>query len=207
VTQRPWFAWLSAACLACTDGKLDAFEAVSDEVEQPPDQNAGGASDLLLDDFEDGDKQGLGATEDWYTVNDFTGEQSYAVESADGGSGALAIHTYGEGFSDWGAKIGLDLTFEDQPFDASSYEYLSFLARAAPGTLMDIRLLLLDHQAYYGQDLELTESWQQYTVRLADLTRPDGTHGLDTSRLEDVQFFTKPKGPFDYWVDFVVLRR
>jgi hypothetical protein len=209
---KAWL-WLAAACVACTGGQLDAFDKASDDGEPAPGPNTAGTAGtagsghVLLDDFEDGDKTGMGATEDWYIVNDFTGTQSYSVELAESGSGVRAMRTRGQGFSDWGAKLGLDLSVEDQPFDATGYGYVSFLARHEAGTLSEVRLVLLDHQAYYGKDLELTESWQKYTVRFSELTRPDGTSGLDPSRLRDLQFFTEPRAPFDYWIDLVELQQ
>jgi hypothetical protein len=236
----PWFSW---ACLACTDGKLDAFEIVSVSGGPNPRSSAGapasamggdsattggggagsggqagaaagqsaagsaGALLLLLDDFEDGDTQGLGATEDWYPVNDGTGTQTLGVEFAERGPGTLAMHTRGEGFSDWGAKLGLDLSFGDQPLDGSGYAFLAFFARVEPETLTSLRVVLDDGQAYYGKDLELTQAWQQYIVSFAELTRPDGTTGLDRAALGNLQFFAEPSAPFDYWIDDVAFGR
>jgi hypothetical protein len=162
---------------------------------------------LLLDDFEDGDERGLGATQGWYLVDDGTGSQALAVEPLTGEASERALRTYGSGFSDWGAKLGLDLSSDEEPFDASTHRALVFSARAAAGSLTSIRVVLLDQAAHYGKDLELTVSWQRYEIAFSELTRPDGSGGLQLSRLEHLQFFAGPSAPFDYWIDDVAFAR
>lgn len=87
------------------------------------------------------------------------------------------------------------------PFDASSYGSVRFHARAETNTLTAIRVSLIDETDYFGKDLELETSWQEYVVPFAELRRPDGTGSIDPATLMGLEFFASSSEPFDFWVD------
>jgi len=102
----------------------------------------------LIDDMEDGD----GAIEDaggragyWHSYNDGTGTQTPPAYPEDmpveftpealtppRGQSPMAVHTFGSGFTEWGAGVGLALNGPDMglfPYDASAYTGIVFWAR------------------------------------------------------------------------------
>ncbi|WP_437783479.1 hypothetical protein [Sorangium sp. So ce1097] len=113
----------------------------------------GGAADVpadieLIDDMEDGDaaiEEAGGRVGYWYSYNDGTGTQTppvYSEETPVGfhpetltpprGQSTRAVHTFGSGFTEWGAGVGFALNGPDMglfPYDASAYAGIVFWAR------------------------------------------------------------------------------
>ena len=111
-------------------------------------ENDAGARDCgeLIDDMEDGSGRictGSGRVGVWYSFNDDLGTQTpaatipgtpIAVSPIPGGRDAseYAIHTYGDGFTAWGAGVGLDLAYDGTTYatyDATAYSGISFWVR------------------------------------------------------------------------------
>jgi hypothetical protein len=162
----------------------------------------------LVDDFEDGDRRSL--TEGWwYRQNDGTAEQGFEIEMvADRPPGVRAAHTFGGGFTAWGAILGLDFTPGDAPLDASSYSELRFWARAGIANMPEVNAELLDPTgAHFGLTFQLDAEWRQYVLRFADLPHTEGdiTRRLNPAQLGAFQIFVLSDQAFDFWVDDVML--
>lgn len=138
-----------------------------------------------------------------------------------------ASHSYGGGFTDWGAGIGFELRVR-QAYDLSKYAGISFWAkRGAEGTA-NLLLALPDRNTSpiggvcddandlchddFGQLIQdLDTEFQQYTYRWSELNAQNWSEadleGIDTSQVYGVRFQTwdKDKAPFDYWIDDVAL--
>jgi hypothetical protein len=100
----------------------------------------------LIDDMEDGSGRictGSGRIGVWYAFNDERGQQAPApttpgvpiavsVLGAERADSVHAIHTSGDGFSAWGAGVGLDLDYDGttySTYDASAYSGITFWVR------------------------------------------------------------------------------
>ncbi|HWA74458.1 MAG TPA: hypothetical protein VG937_19065 [Polyangiaceae bacterium] len=109
----------------------------------------------LIEDMEDNNqaiKQFAGRSGSWFSFNDGTGMQSPPVatqlfpmarlEPARGTS-TLAVHTYGSGFTTWGAGVGFELA-STAPYDASGYAGIAFWARGAADVTQTVRVNVTD---------------------------------------------------------------
>ncbi|WP_437967947.1 hypothetical protein WMF04_01010 [Sorangium sp. So ce260] len=102
----------------------------------------------LIDDLEDGDsaiQEAGGRVGHWYSYNDGTGTQTPPVYSEampvgfipealspPRGQSTMAVHTFGSGFTEWGAGVGFALNGPDMgllAYDASAYTGIVFWAR------------------------------------------------------------------------------
>ncbi|WP_438034916.1 hypothetical protein [Sorangium sp. So ce204] len=102
----------------------------------------------LIDDMEDGDSaidEAAGRVGYWYSFNDGTGTQTppiYSDENPAGfipealaeprGESTMAMHTFGSGFTEWGAGFGFALNGPDGgllAYDASAYSGIVFWAK------------------------------------------------------------------------------
>ncbi len=168
----------------------------------------------LIDDFEDGDSRVTPDSESWwYIFNDSTGEQEFVIEDVSGqreGS-AFAAHTWGGHFTAWGAGLGVDLAgIQDarspgEPFDATQFAGISFWARVEASSVRETRVDLLNPcgdncVAYSGVNIQLAQSWRQYTVLFSEL-EPRQDSDFDQSQLLHLQFFFLDPESFDLWVD------
>jgi hypothetical protein len=129
----------------------------------------GAGADLeLIDDMEDGNQAILktgGRSGTWFSFNDLSsaseqfplmGAQIFPMselEPARRGS-HYAVHTYGSGFSGWGAGIGFELS-SSLPYDASGYAGIAFWARVPDGSA-DWRVNVTDRNtSQYGRVCDL----------------------------------------------------
>jgi hypothetical protein len=168
---------------------------------------SGGAPDSgsnldLIDDLEDNDsaiRQIAGRQGSWYVFNDGQGTQTPALGAFTpftGGaqSSRYATHTWGQGFSDWGAGIAVDLNNPgDQPqdprrgtYDVSSWQGFSFQAKGTGA----VRFMVItravadavDHGTCepepdrpcfdaHGARTWLTADWTQQRIRFSDLAQ------------------------------------
>jgi hypothetical protein len=145
--------------------------------------------------------------------------------------GTRAIHTYGGGFTQWGAGVGFDLSFDGQHYhmyDASAYDGITFWARGN----VEIQARISTAEATrvewggtcpqeicpfpYHETLGLGPDWAEYWVPfsfLRSLYWPMPT-SFDATQLTNIQFLVP--GPtqcdswpcstpqtFDFWIDDV----
>jgi hypothetical protein len=165
---------------------------------------AGGAlmapGTLLIDDFEDTDTRAIEPAGWWYPVNDGSAEQILWVEP-DPLRQSSSLHTAGQGFTDWGAALGVDLA--EVPLDAD-FGVLRFGARG--GSSREAAVQFIDDSgARFTHTLTITPTWQEYTVRLDQLYTVQGETfiRLDPSELNELHVFFYGGDAFDIWIDDV----
>jgi hypothetical protein len=188
--------------------------------------------DNMIDNFEDGDgalipnggRQGY-----WYTFNDATegSTQTPAVDmvlpETGGAAGtAMAIHTTGSGFAEWGAGIGIDLNNAGDgmggngikmPYDSSAYTGIVLMAKGNGQIRASVQIeatiptaeggtCALDCDPH-GKVLLLSEEWQQFTLPFDQLNQEGwGTAASwDASKVGGIQFKVAKDVTFDFWVD------
>lgn len=217
---------------AASSGAASSAEASSSAASTGTGQPAGGP---LIDDMEDGngsiaaDDGRVGA---WYTYNDATatGTQTPAVkmpfmmtelpEPRD--TSKYAANSKGSGFTVWGAGFGFDLNNSGttkSAYDASKYTGITFWAKVGTGSTTTVRFNIGDKNTTpeggvcmpatcsddFGQSLTLTESWQQFTIKFADMKAENWSKqnlaAIDKSALYAVHFQAGPMTTFDIWVD------
>ncbi|XXT25366.1 hypothetical protein WME94_27940 [Sorangium sp. So ce429] len=180
----------------------------------------------LIDDMEDGDNaidEASGRVGYWYSYNDGTGTQTPPDSSEEPpvgfvpealtpprGQSTMAVHTFGAGFTEWGAGVGFALNGPDMglfPYDASAYTGIVFWARlgdAAAATTVKVNISdkfsepaggicdesagegepnrCFDHWSYIAT---LGTEWALIVIPFAELTRA-GTGAEPTAQAVDV---------------------
>jgi endoglucanase len=135
-----------------------------------------------------------------------------------GRSSHFAARTYGGGFTDWGAGIGLEL-YTQQTYDLSKYAGVTFWARRAPNTTATLRFSLPDTATskragqcemcddHFGSDLNLSTRFHRYSFTWQELKqenfgepRPDA---LNTKEVYGLRFQVHELQDFDFWIDDV----
>lgn len=237
MARLPLAVTLLTLFVACDDGRLDAFVAVRAESEPPEASlsdasatpadasragaagsdggNAAGAGEsssetisVLLDDFEDGNTESIGGGW-WYPQSDGTApDPSLTIEAIDDRAGStMALHFSGEGFTDWGMFVGLDLP--GGVYDASAYSELRFWAKAEADSSRVLSVQWLDANGFdhFSVSIELTSEWQEYRLPLADFmfTEMDAEPALllDPSNLSHLQVYSLDDNYYSYWLDDV----
>ena len=120
------------------------------------------------------------------------------------------------------AGLGFDLTYPKQPYAASQFAGISFMARIAEGAATRIRVNLSDTNTdpdgtkcsecynYFGREFDLTPEWQEYRLPFAELQqeplwgepRPDA---IDTHGIYGLIFLMRDPGrAFDVWIDDIM---
>lgn len=187
------------------------------------------APDGLIDDFEDGDTQLAnqgGRDGYWWTAQDPNGStmtpQQFATSDG-GANSAKAAHFTGTTSSEggaWGVSFGVNFLSQKAPYDGSRYAGISFKAKAGPNGTKNIRVKIGDintHQDagvctgcwnHFGQDITLTEEWQEYKILFADTKQGDGwgaprPPSITTDKLWSLDFAVGPGANYDIWVDDV----
>ena len=161
-----------------------------------------GSDNNLIDDLEDGDKvirQVAGRQGSWYVFNDGKGTQTPPVGAftpfAGGArSSRYATHTFGQGFSDWGAGIAVDLNNPgDNPqddrrgaYDVSGWHGFAFQAKGNGAVRFKVitRAIAdaLDHGTCqpqqdrpcfdaHGARITLSADWTQHRIRFSELAQ------------------------------------
>ncbi|HTN83782.1 MAG TPA: hypothetical protein VL242_08855 [Sorangium sp.] len=186
----------------------------------------------LLDDLEDGDgaivrcKDRVG---NWYTYNDGTrgGTQSplpgrpFVPVSPGHEPSMYAAHVAGSGFVTRGAGMGFDLNLAPGgaklSYDASAYSGLTFWAKATAPTHIYVNFPDRNTDLeggvcagsgcgdHFGEGLDITTEWAQYTVMFAALST-DGwgvpaPAAFDAAHAYSVEFHTAKSTVFDMSVD------
>jgi hypothetical protein len=185
----------------------------------------------LIDNFEDDDAAIPaidGRIGTWYTGNDAKGTQTPAGQApptmpdpARPGS-PRALHTFGMGFTEWGALIGTSLR-EGGEYDVSRYQGIRLWVRlGSPAASRSMRLNLpalgtngvadlpcMPCDDHFGADIALSTEWQQVSVLFKDLKQ----HGWgnpklakpELSRVSSLQFGFEKDKTFDVWIDDIEL--
>lgn len=181
-----------------------------------------------------------GRAGNWYGYDDMTTGALHttgpeAIPGHRGANSAVAIHTSGSGFTNWGAGIGADLNngssgkkaynasfLESDGTTMTPYAGITFWARSdtSPQAVSVVfpdgdtdsaggLCTTCDH--HYLSSIIVGSDWQRFTVLFSSLQLESGTSPqpgpFDPTRLVSVQFRVNPGPPFDYWVDDVAFVR
>jgi hypothetical protein len=234
---------LLAALALLAVGCGDDSHRLGGATEPPPSPNrmglcSEGAAFESIDQMEDGNsaiERTAQRSGNWFPFNDETGTQvpdpnaedfeTFEMSELDpprAGSSHFAAHTYGGGFTGWGAGIGFEL-YTQEAYDLSNYAGITFWARRAPGSVAAVRFAVPDSATarrggqcqgvecndYFGSDLSLTTAFQRYSFTWQELKqrlwgnpRPDA---LNTKEAYGVRFQVDPLEDFDFWIDDVAL--
>jgi Leucine Rich repeats (2 copies) len=211
---------------------MDAPDSPDSRADAKPGNDARPCSSgALIDDMEDGSGRlcgGYGRVGAWYAFNDGLGTQSPApttpgtpIPTAEipGGRGSSqrAMHTFGSGFRDWGAGLGIDLNYDGQSYgsyDASAFNGITFWARSdSPTFVLTVRIATsaTTRNTYGGTCLEEPCSpgsitfrpgadWTQYWIPFAVLTQ-SLTSPFEPDKLTNIQFLVLGGAAFDFWID------
>lgn len=196
------------------------------------------APEALIDNGDDNDNQTAVIANRggyWYTFSDMLGTEVWPMAGAKGGTfemspGGAESTPYAARFKgvvvpqpspEQYTQAGMGMNFVDPkgPYDASQYGGISFWAKAAEGSVTDVRLKVPDANTDpdggvctecfndFGFDLKLTNEWQHYVIRFKDLSQMPGwgspkKFSVDSGRIYGIQFqVQEPSKPFDIWVD------
>lgn len=184
-------------------------------------EDAAGAVQLPLpiDDFEDGDLNLIpqaGRTGTWYTYGDGSGSQGLHVAAGGAEGSASALRTAGNGFTGWGAGIGVHLVGSGDFYNACGYGGISFRARSAIGPA-SLRVNLPDRGSmpaggcsgcydHFGASVDIDTEWKQYTLTWNQLGQQgwgDAHAAIDLTGLIAIEFLRTEAALFDVWVDDV----
>ena len=173
----------------------------------------------------------------WYVFNDETegaaqwpplttpGIPAPTAELTDGHDGSTrAMHTYGEGFGEWGAGIGLDLAYNDGAYgsyDVSAYDGVTFFAKSDLSSRVTFRVSTADTTriewgGHCQEDeecswephvalLQFYPEWMQYWIPFDEL-ESELSLPFDGTMVTNMQFLFEDWGEamdiaFDFWVD------
>lgn len=141
-----------------------------------------------------------------------------------------AVHTYGNGFADWGAGVGFDLAFDGQTYgsyDVSAYDGITFWARGDSATVLEVRVsTATTTRAEWGGtcqnepcpyplsvSLRVDSPWRQYWVPFAYLHNSKQPTVFEPTQVTNIQFFVPASDQlepwpgssvpqtFDFWID------
>ncbi|AUX28402.1 MULTISPECIES: hypothetical protein [Sorangium] len=207
----------------------------------------------LIDDMEDGDgtiTETGGRLGHWYSYNDGTGTQSppvYTEEVPVGfvpealmpprGESTMAMHTFGSGFTEWGAGVGFALNGEDMqvfPYDASAYAGIAFWAKLGdPDAEATMKVSVSDRVSepaggicdeaagsgepnrcfdHWFYTAHLGTEWAQVVIPFEELTREGwgaepDAQAVDVAGLYVIEFRFAQDEDFDVYVDDVSFYR
>lgn len=202
----------------------------------------------LIDDMEDGDAaidEVSGRVGYWYSFNDGTGTQTppvYSEEMPVGvipealtpprGQSTMAIHTFGSGFTEWGAGVGFALNGLDMglfAYDASAYTGIVFWAKLGDaGAAKAVKVNIPDKVSepaggicdesgedeanrcfdHWSYTAPLGTEWAPIVIPFEELTR-DGSgaeptaQAVDVAGLYAIDFRFAQGEDFDVYIDDV----
>lgn len=228
LTKLPLTAAGVAVALGCSPIDVSLFgDSESDTGVDDPDTDPGSSSDglggaapgedepdllseLVLDDFEDGDEKANDPAGWWYLVGDGTGKQSHSVVIAEdlpvGGSLAngLTWRVFSQGTTEWGAVWGVDIG--EAAFVGPALE-LSFTIAASRDLTVSFHALDGSNE-HFVRDFSCSSEWSRVTIRLDEL-RSDSDSGsliFDVATATELQWFINGDEETSVWLDNVVLR-
>jgi hypothetical protein len=159
---------------------------------------------LLIDDFEDGDREASLNDGLWYVSNDGTGVQTLSVVASpvENPGSSYSLRSSGVGFVHFGQVI-CDIAGNASSFDASGYAALSFSARAEPGSSQDVLFAFLVGSQHFAVPVRFATEWGVHTIPFADvLPAEDGPLTSFDPRAIAAILFVVPRGAsFDFWLD------
>lgn len=195
-----------------------------------PEEFAGASTDLMIDDFEDGEimllPQVAGRNGYWFSNSDgssvawggITTDRCFA-------RGTSAAHFYGGGFAGWGAHhvaYFLEAGFGGAavPYDATAFSGISFWAAVgfdiASPLEVPVGVLTMDTAVnagrctvcdYHRTTVVLTDAWQRHVIRFADLAQA-GNGPATPLRLEEaVALMIWPTGDYRIFIDDIRFER
>jgi endoglucanase len=192
----------------------------------------------LIDDGEDGNNQTKPAGDRggyWYTFTDGKGTGTTVWPEPGRQGGAFAMSRGGVNGSKFAANakgrvgtgevvfgaLGLNFVDPEGLYDASKYKGIAFWAKKGPGSYAKVRLNVPDVSTqdaggvctdcfnYFGADLVLSESWQQFVFTWRQLKQQRGwgaprPHAIKPAKLFSLQWqVSQPDASFDLWIDDV----
>jgi hypothetical protein len=159
---------------------------------------------LLIDDFEDGDREAALNDGLWYVSNDGTGVQtlSVAMSPVENPDSRFSLRSSGVGFENFGQVI-CDIAGNRSSFDASAYAALTFSARAEPGSSPDVLFAFLVGSQHFAVPVRFGTEWGVHTIPFADaLPAEDGPiTTFDPRAIAAIQFVVPRGASFDFWLD------
>jgi hypothetical protein len=189
--------------------------------------------DNMIDNFEDGDGSLIpngGRKGYWYTFNDESEGATQTPEDVlpvgGGASGtAMALHTTGSGFVEWGAGVGIDLNNAGggeeggngikEIYDVSAHTGVVVMAKGNGQVRAMVQIqdtippeeggtCMLDCDPH-GKVLLLSDEWQQFTLEFESLNQEGwGTPATwDPTKVVGLQFKVGANQEFDFWIDEV----
>lgn len=208
------------AC-ACGPIEVSVFEGPKSEEPPPPviiglgghraeDEGNTPISTTVLDDFEDGDLKANDPAGWWYLVNDGTGVQSLAVLPAEeistlpSGNPSSVLESQADGFSDWGAAVGVDIA---AVVGAESAIEATFTIAANQDT--EVVFHALDGSgSHFTRAFLASPGWSTMTIRLDELFIVEGesVRSFDVKSATELQWFLFGETPKTVWFDNVILR-
>lgn len=211
---------ISIAC-ACGPIEVLVFEDRASEEPPPPvilglgghraeEEGDAPITTFLLDDFEDGDTKANDPGGWWYMVNDGTGTQALSVRPSEeisaepSGSSSFALETQAEGFSDWGAALGVDIAAVIRAENAIE---ATFSIAASPPA--EVVFHAIDGTgAHFTRTFLASTEWSTSKIRLDQLfiVEGDSVRTLDVKSATELQWFIVGENPTTVWLDNVTLR-
>ncbi len=203
-----------------------------------PSGDAGGDAVDVIDDMEGATGSILakdGRVGAWYVYNDGTAGATETpgvpflptAISPPRGTSTYAANMKGEGFTTWGAGMGLN--FNDPgngdggsakaSYDASKSDGITFWAKIGAGSTAAVRVNVSTKETdpaggtctpaakcsdHFGKNINLTAEWVQYTIKFSDLTQlgwGQSVPKFNASALYACQFQVGKGTSFDVWVD------
>lgn len=158
---------------------------------------------LVIDDFEDGDRNALLNDGTWFISNDGTGVQTLAIEmpSVERAGSTYSLHTSGLGFETFGSVV-CDIAGPAASFDASAYAALTFSARAEAGSSPDVLFAFLVGSLHFAVPVRLGTEWEPHTIAFADvLPAEDPNAVFDPRAIAAIQFVVPNDASFNFWLD------
>ena len=159
---------------------------------------------LVIDDFEDGDREASLNEGLWYVSNDGTGVQTLSVVASpvENPGSSYSLRSSGVGFERFGQVI-CDIAGNASSFDASAYAALSFSARAEPGSSPDVLFAFLVGSQHFAVPVRFGTQWGVHTIPFADaLPAEDGPlMSFDPRAIAAIQFVVPRGASFDFWLD------
>ncbi|MET0791722.1 MAG: hypothetical protein ABW061_09400 [Polyangiaceae bacterium] len=184
------------------------------------DRTVGSGSQVLIDDFEDGDDalpsfDQRGGFWRWARETDAPGTAPALIpvpRSAATARNRLALHVKGGQLNDWGATVEAD--FRPACYDATHYAGVSFQARGPGRVYLALREVgviptaeggICEHDCHnpHVVKIDLSPEWRSYEFHWADFRqRGINKPALDPGRLNSVAFLIHPEDtPYDLWFD------
>lgn len=197
------FLWI-CTLIGCSNGKLDLFEV--EKGGGAAGNDAGAATSLLLDDFEDGDNA-IAPDGWWYAKDDGTGPRAtLSFEMISGREPSrVAAHVAAGPTSGFGSFLGLDLP--GPIFDASGYSSLSFWARMEPPGELSVRFQS-SQPVQYVLSAELDGTWREVRLPIADFRSINDGTPFDPTDVTHLQLWLADTRPaYELYVDDVWLLR